>query len=323
MPLEYHHLSFVIFRTDCEDAMVLAARCPEMGMFSAGQNLINALKLDGEAQGYIFRSAVEPPMFVQTYMGVGILDKRYQNHAGLGVYWHLHGQPESLARLINSGVLGNRDGGGHLVSQGVAAVKGKARLEDGPAYQVLTDAWSVIDRTPGEWAICDAEGRMYGAELLRAMTDMAGFVGCGLRYSPGEEPVGRIKCRRPILLEALLLCLLTEAKTYAANAEATCVLRALGNIEGEGLALEFRYALENPQRYEAELDVIHRHLRRVGDLSGLEIQAEVIRLKRGERQLGKLPEMRIALEWIRDPAVLPTSDLKADVSFEDEDKKES
>lgn len=320
MPSEYHHLSYILFRLDSEETPILAARCPEDERFSEGVNLIQALRLDEEAQLYLFRPTAEPPMIVQSCMGVGVLDKRYRGQAGVGIYWHVHGRPDSLARLINHGVLGNPEGGTYSLSRGIADVAGEARREDVSAYPILNDAWGVIDRIPGEWALCDERGCLYATTLLQLMRDMADFAGCRLmpieNVQPDGGPVARIQCRRPELLEILLFCLLTEVQTYSLTGEAFYRIGALGNLEGEGLALDLSYPIEKTQKTCTRLEQIHRHLTRVADLGGLEMHAKVSRPQWGGIKQGEPYEVHIALEWTRDPAVLPTSDLKAEIPFE-------
>ena len=333
LQLKYHHLSYIVFRTDGGDAVILAARCPDMARFAVGQNIAYALNLDDEAQLYVFGSENQPPLVVRTNVGVGILDKRYHRHAGIGVYWHIHGEPDSLARLVNSGVLGDPEGGRYRISRAITEVKGRVKYSDTPSYEALADAWSRLERSHGETIppshgalSCDEDGCLYVGEVFRMAEDTADFVGCSVKRSWDDfleegtngMAIGRVKCRRPVLLEALLLCLLTEARTYSADGKAVCSVGTLGNLDGEGLVLELTYSMEKPEKHAAELDIIHRHLSRVGDLGGLALHADVVRLKRGERQEGKLPRMQITLEWLRDPAVLPTSDLKADVELADD-----
>ena len=315
-PSKYHRLSYILFRTDAEDTPILAARCPEPAKFSAGQNAINALRLDEEAQQYLFSSKDQPPMVVQTYVGVGVLDKRYQGHAGMGVYWHLSASPDSLAKLINCGVWGDPNNGGFLISEGIASVKGGAGRGDMAAYPVLIDAWNVVDGLSGEWATCDSNGCMYAAELRSFLENLAGFVECGLTLTLADESIHRIQCRRPVLLEALLLCLLTEVRTHSATGRVSCTLGTVGGTDEAGLALEMRYPVVEPAKIRTTLESVHRHLGRVGDLGGLSLQAEICPPKWGERQSGGLSSVRITLEWLRDPAVLPTSDLKADIPFD-------
>ena len=316
MPEIFHHLSYILFRTDSEEAQIVAVRCPDPAGITAGASLIDVLQLDAEAQVYLFGgNGNRPPLVVMTAVGLGVLDMRYDGHAGLGVYWHIHGRPDGLARLVNSGVLGDPNGGTYRISRAVAAVNGEILRRDAPSYHALADGWGALDRPAGQWATCDGNGRLYGTELCDFVSKLAEFAGCGWLQIQRDEHAGRIKCRRPVLLEALLLCLLTEVSTYASVSEAVCRVGTLGHVDEEGLALELAYPLEKADKYCDRLEAIHRHLGWVCELGGLELHAEVVPLRRGERQAGKLPQMRITLEWLHDPVVLSTSDLKAKIRF--------
>jgi hypothetical protein len=308
----YHHLSYILFRTDREDAMILGARCPEPEKFMVGRQLTEHLKLDEESLAYLYSAYDVEPMLVQTSKGVGILDKRFHLLAGLGIYWHIHGNPDSLARLINRGVLGEADCGSFRISRGIAEVGRRVRVEDTLCYERLLDAWQTVGMSSKEWIPCDGDGCIYGDDLTRLLERMAIFVGCRLHWDEDLRRVARIKCRRPDLLKACLLVLLTEARTYGEEGGVTCLVDTLGKEEGEGLTMSLRYPLVFSRKTEEHLDHIYRHLERVGDLSGLYLRASRIPLKYGEGKLGKLPQRQIRLDWIRDPAVLASSDLKAE-----------
>ena len=302
--------------------MILGARCPEPDRFTVGHQLTDGLHLDEEAQAYLFSSG-EAPLFVQTNFGVGILDKRYHRHAGVGIYWHIHGRPDGVARLLNRGVLGAEDRGTYRISQGVAKAGRRVKAFDLPLYENLLDVWRVIGPGPGAWVSCNRDGCLYGAELVRLMERMSIFVGCRLVRDELATRNGRIKCRRPALLEACLLCLLTEARTFSADGSVSCEVSSLGELDGEGLALAMHYPIEHTMRRGELLDLIHRHLGRVGNLDGLDLHAALIPPKRGEKKLGKLPNMQVNLDWIRDPTVLLTSDLKAKNELEEDEEAHS
>lgn len=323
MPLRYHHLSYIIFRSDSGDAAILGSRCPEPDRFAVGMNLVNALRLDEETQAYLFGPRAESPLVIKTAVGVGILDKRYHRYAGIGIYWHIHGETDALSRLVNSGVLGSAEGGRYSISRAVAAVKGKARYSDSPSYEALADAWSYLEIGPEERVRCDEKGCLYIDEVVRMAEDLASIVGCSLRWKWEEDsggvPCRRVNCRYPVLLEAIMLCLLSEASTCSAADKVSGLVRPLGNEEGLGVVLELSYPVERPEKFTEEWDSVRRHVLRLGDLYGMAFRDEVIRLKRGERQAGKLPSREVILEWLYDPAVLPTSDLKAKTKLEDED----
>lgn len=323
-----HHLSYIMFRTDSEETGVVAARCPDMYYFSAGQNLIDLLSLDEEAQSYLFDSSSEStPLVVRTRVGVGILDKRYENHTGLCVYWHIHGKVEALARLVNLGAMTDLSVGAYRISSALRAMKGEIKKTDMPSYCALQDAKSHMNQFLESWPTCDGSGCLYRRDLCDAVERLAEFVGCRLLADSAEDAPARVRCRRPLLLEGLLLCLLTEVKTYSATGDAAYRLGTLGDMEGEGLSLELSYPISKSERCYESLEMLHRHLRWVSDLSGLDLDAEVVPLRYGEGKSGKLPQIRITLEWLRDPVMLATSDLKAKIRFlydgEERDSEES
>lgn len=320
-----HHLSYILFRTDSEETGVVAARCPDMYYFSVGQNLIDLLSLDEEAQSYLFDSSSEStPLVVRTRVGVGILDKRYESHTGLCVYWHIHGRPEALARLANLGALTDLSVGAYRISSAVRAMKGDLKKTDMPSYHALQDAKSHMNRVSGYWPACDGGGCLYRRDLCDAVERLADFVGCRLVPDLAEDAPARVRCRRPLLLEGILLCLLTEVQTYSASGEAVYRMSTLGGRDGEGLALEFSYPIAKTERHTADLAMLHRYLNRVSDLGGLDLHAEEVPLRYGEGKTGKLPQIRITLEWLHDPAVLATSDLKAKIRFlYDQEEQES
>ena len=330
MDPRYHHVSYALFRADGEDTMILAARCPDAERFAAGRQFTDALKLDDEAMSFLLSARSNGMLVIHTEIGIGVLDKRYIRHCGVGVYWHVHGDAEGLGRLIHHDVLGGGETVEYAVSGSVMALKSLVRAQDLPLYGVLTDAWDWITTRPSAWAGEDEEGCVYGEELARMIEKMAEFVGVRLIRDDIEQdiessddllPVGRVRCRRPLWLEICLLYLLAEGKSLSANGKMYYRLGVLGDVEGEGLALHFRYAVEDPDRFANVLDPIHRYLNRVGELHGMEFQSVVSRLKRGERGRGILPEMRFYLDWLKDPTVLASSDLKADPEFERENDR--
>ena len=310
--MAYHHLSYVLFRTDANDTMILGARCPDPKRFPVGYQLTDVLQLDEGTQNYLFSPSTRRPIFAQTNLGVGILDMRYHLQAGFGIYWHIHADPDSVARLVNYDVLGDPDRENYVISRGVAEVGKRVRASDVPCYEILQDVWRVVGPGEGAWITRNTSDCIYGEDLARLLERMAIFVGC--RLTRGEHTMGgvRILCRRPALLEACLLCLLTEVATHSADGEARYEVGSLENVDGAGLAMELRYSIAHTPTRDARLDIIHRHLLRVADLGGLLVFSSEIPLKYGEKKQGKLPQMRINLDWLYDPTVLASSDMKAD-----------
>lgn len=316
---DYHHLSYVLFRTDHGECAILGARCPDMTRMAVGRSLPEALGLSREAMRYLLEDATDTgPMFVQTDMGVGILDKRYDRIAGVGLYLHLHGNPESLARLLNHGVWGEQTGGQYRISKRIEAVDGEVTAKDMPAYGALLDAQNVpLGCTETRFLPTESDGALYRDQLCEGLEKMAAFVGCGLRFTADEVP-SRIQCYRTGLLEVLLLCLLTEVRMVSATREAVCQLTTLDGEAGGNLSASFRYTVEDALlegELDRQLDAVHRHLDRVCELSGLELHVAPERSARANRHKGGLTEMCLTLDWLSNPALLSTTDLKAQLCF--------
>ena len=307
--VDFHCISYVIFRNDFGRMTVIGARCPDMASFSFGANAVNALGLDEESQSFLLGNEVGPRLLaVRTKVGLGFLDKRYDGHTGVAVYWHVHGHGDSLARMINNGILGSIQRELCGVSQAVQAIEGDVSNRDATYYEALARAWHIIGRRPGEWT-SHQRGLVYRSEIRDLLEEMSSFVGCGLRLEEWEAAAARIKINRPVLLEAVLLCLLTEARICSATRDVTCRLGSVGDRDGERMTMELCYPLEESYRGQMYPDALHRYLEVVTDLGGLSMQASVQEDARGA-------EVQLILEWLRDPAVMPTSDLKARVRFQ-------
>ena len=304
-------LSYVLFRADGGSAEIMGARCPEPERFPIGCPLTDRLRVDEDALEFLFSYGEPSLMFIRSDLGVGVLDTRYSRACGIGIYWHIHGDPEGLTRLINHGVLGGENEYG--ISRSVKGGSGRVRAQDVALYNVLVDSWRVLGGTPPLWVPQSENGWVYRGELNRALEKIAIFVGCPVTWEEGDSFEGQGRCPRPQWLEVCLLYLLTEAKTFSADGQLICRAGTLGNLDGEGLSLRFRYSVEDPRAYHEATEGIHRYFEQVGELYGMDFHAETVLPGRGERQKGILPEVRVHLDWLRDPTVLPTSDIKAEV----------
>ncbi len=318
----FHHISYILFRTDHGDAEIIGARCPDMKRFSVGSSLFDSLGLTDEAKQYLLTDHLgEAPLFVQTDMGVGLLSKRYDRHAGVGIYLHIHGRPDSLARLLNHGALGDLNSGVFGVSDRIRAVEGAVKEGDASSFEALSDAWSAMTAFLQGGFPTPIHDIVYRYQAESAIVHLAEFVGCEVKLIDGNGssvPVERMKCYRPMLLEVLLLCLLTEVRTCSATREAIIQLSSLGGEEEGNLTLSMRYPLEESILSDEafpRIEQIHRHLAWVCELGGMELHTEIIKPRRHERAVGKLPELNLTLAWLSNPAVLSTSDLKAKIRF--------
>ena len=312
---EFHHISFALFRTDSDEGIIVGARCPDMPRLAVGHSLPEAIGLDDEARRFLHEeSGYSRHLFVMTDMGVGILDKMYDRQAGLGLFFHIHGRSDSLARLLNHGVL-NAVETEYEISQSIREIGGEVTPWDMASYDALLDAFRALTAYPAcTFLPVNERGDLYGSDLEDRMLKMAGFVGCGLHFSQQSQP-SRVKCYRPPLLESLLLYLLTEARMASATREAACRISTLDGEDGGNLALTFRYPVEatviNSDLYTS-LEKSHRHMTLVCELGGLILQSELhIPSRREIRQGNRLPEVCVTAEWQYDPAVLSTTDLKA------------
>ena len=98
MDLRYRHVSYVLFRADGEDTVILASRCPEPERFAVGRALTDGLRLDEEALCFLLSPRENGLLVIRTELGIGVLDKRYVRQGGIGVYWHVHGEARGLGR---------------------------------------------------------------------------------------------------------------------------------------------------------------------------------------------------------------------------------
>lgn len=313
----FHHMSYAVFRTDRPTLEILASRAPDGELLPVGGRLADALHLSDEAISYLLGGTYEdqPPLFVRTGMGIGILSKQYDRHAGLGLYLHVHAQPQACARLLTSGALGAPSAAGFSLSALVRSEGGEVMTKDAEDYDALRDAWSAVEHGRVHGILRTGEdGLLYRYELEKALRGIASFVGCGINVTE-ESSVSRLSCYRPPLLEILLLTLLTEVRASAATRTAVCTISASEGKEGGGLLLTLRYPVEALPADElggaALSEGILRYLARVADLSGIDLQKQILRPTRRDKTEGRLPEVCITLAWLRNPALLSTSDLKA------------
>lgn len=326
----FHHLSFTLFRTDLAFGTVVSARVPEAGALAVGDHLPAKLGLSDEAIQYLNRTDTDqPPMFVLTSLGLGILSKKYDRCAGLGLYFHVHCHPESGARLLNNGAFGSPDGGMFLVEARVSAVTGPVTRSDERSYAALLDAWQTVNA--GRDLLPATRDEVWVEDIRAAIEAMADFVGCEITFAADSEwgasenhgignlsasqSVRRVKCYRPLLLEAMLLYLLTEIRHLSLTRGATCTIGSSDGGEAMPLAMALRYRLDVriPQT-ELLLVSNHRtHMGHVADFGGLCLQTSLLPAwESGVPDLSQeREEQEITLEWLFDPAVLPSSDLKA------------
>ena len=313
MDERYHHLSYVMFRGDGGDAEILTGRCPDLEGIRAGESLVRAAGLCEEAQAYLTRGD-ETPLWVCTKWGVGLLDRRYERHAGVGILWHIHGTPAALARMICEGIGSSSGMDSWGISAGIREAASACQRSDEASYEAFAEACRVL----GEYEIGHSvpiapDGGVHCDDLLALAKDMGGFVGCAV--SVVEPTVRRVRCYALPLLESLLLYLLTEARNQSATREAAICVDGAGGEDGGNLILELRYPVEKRGRAatlrEDGWDRNHRFFAAVSEFGGAAFFSEVCPLPRRDPGHRDLAEAWITLEWLTDPALLSTTDLKA------------
>lgn len=316
MPADYHRMSYVLFRADGDVGRVVAARIPDDRFLQVGDYLQDNLGFCSDALSYVTsRHDHAPPLFVRTDCGIGLLSGRYHLSAGLGLYLHIHTRPAAAARLINGGALGQD--GEFLISREIGERSGRPGARDGQSYPALLEAWQAVASAPQTVFSVDSDGEISLSVLRSGIAKLAAFVGCEIvftvRKERGDNPVSpyaRVKCYRPLLLEAVILCLLSEARERSATGAAVCRLEPPSENR-TGLSLTLRYPLrarEKPETAEAYGEV-HRCLAAVGETGGLDLYAPDRLLP--PRDPSGLPETAVTLDWLLDPSALSSSDIKA------------
>lgn len=316
MPVDYYRMSYVLFRVDGDVGRVVAARTPDDRFLRVGDYVQDRLAFCGDALSYVTRRHDNaPPLFIRTDCGIGLLSGRYHLSAGLGLYLHIHTRPSSAARLINGGALG-RDGD-FTVSGELRGQSGRPTVRDGHSYSALLEAWRAVASAPLTVFPVDSDGEISLSGLRSGISKLAAFVGCEIAFTVRKEqgtkpvsPYARVKCYRPLLLEGVLLCLLSEMRERSAAGAGVCRLEPPSENR-EGLSLTLRYPLrtrEKPGTAEAYGEA-HRCLAVIGETGGLDLFAPTHLLP--PRDPNGLPEAAVTLDWLLNPSALSSSDIKA------------
>ncbi len=318
MPEAFGRVSYALFLADGQDGEIVASRSPAPARLAPGNGLCGVLGLDDEACRYLWEDSSDPrPLFVMTSVGLGLLDKCYDRHAGLGLFLHIHGRPGALARLINYGGLGHPEESGFRVSEAVRAKGDRITSGDEASYAALLEAKEALFDRP--WKLGSRNRRdawepvtMATADVRDALCRMAAFAGGHFTWEEAEP--SRLSCYRLPLTEAALLCMASEVAAFAADGSAKARISTLDGREDGGLALTLTYSVEKSilggDLYQS-LEAVRSRLAVLWEPCGLELHADVRHPRYGEKREGRLPEVTLSLEWLYDPALLPTSDLKA------------
>ncbi len=336
LPLSPHfgRISYALFRTDCEMGRIIASRCPDRDTLRAGLMLQDALHISDEAMAHLSRHERDVPLFVMTDVGLGILSGRYTLQGGMGLFLHIHCPPEAGARLVNSGVLGAENGRNYLRSQRVRNLGGQVTEEDVQSCAALTEAWQTVCEASDVFRP-DGDGTIPLPRLQEGIDRLAAFAGCELTYSlrkaTTEDTItafrqGRVHCYTPRLPEAMILYLLTEMRDRSATRSGVCRLEVpednglLITYGHRPLRLVFRYPVlpKAPRKELSELEEAHAYAVRVGNAGGMDLRYS---LDSGHsRPEDALPGQIVWLEWVENPALLTTTDLKAGYRLEREEE---
>lgn len=334
-PAAEHHLSYALFTTNEDVGYILAAHTPERERLATADHLIDRLVLPLDERQFL-RDHLhgQAPRFILSKLGLGILSKRYDLHAGIGIYWHIHGSPEAAARLVNYGAIGAEGPTTFSVSDRVREKGSRVLTRDMPTFDALSDAWGVVRAFEHGLLPVNEDSLLDVDDLRRVIERFADLAGCRVRVETagGGSLVRRVKCYRPLMLEAMLLYLVTEVGEYAVDRQAVFEISSLGRLDCENLSLTVRYSLDTrtmkPARREA-LATARDYVAIVAEVGGLDMyftQPPTV-----EEQMAPIPghrcrrspicEQVLVLDWISDPSLLPSSDFKAHVKLRYEDRQ--
>ncbi len=325
MSPDFGRLSYALFRTGSDTGRILAARSPDRDILRVGAVLQETLHISDDAMAHLDRYERDVPLFVMTDVGLGILSGRYTLQGGMGLFLHIHCHPEAGARLINSGVFGVENGQNYLCSQRVRDLGGEVTEEDTASYHALMEAWQTV-REVFDVFTPDSDGTLPLPRLQESINSLAAFAGCDLTYSlrkaaKGDTVTafrhGRVHCYSPRLLEALILYLLTDMRDRSATRGGVCRMEVpedngLPITYGHSpLRLTFHYPVlpRAPRKELTELEEAHAYTAQVGNAGGMDLRYSFDSAH--SRPENAFPEQIVWLEWVENPALLTTTDLKA------------
>ncbi len=339
----YRHISYALFRMDDDFGRVIAMRFPATDILSVGNVLQRQLSLPGEAVTELLSiggAAERGPLFCLTQAGVGLLCKSYQAAAGLGLYVHIHCRPDAAVRLLCANALGTPSDTSFRLTERIRSFAEPPKRGDTASFAALLDAWRAVQLARGGLFVpSEARGAPHAdatrgtvcqmpVQLAQVIERMAAFAGCSVdcRVAP-EIHATPLALHRPLLLEALLLYLLTEVHTYAEGQMAVVEIRSVEDPRSRWerrleLSVSCRIdTLHMPIRTFERLEETHAYLTDVADRSGLQVQFPKLappdlRAIGSHKREDYLFRQAVTLEWLTDPAVLPSGDLKAPNGYE-------
>ena len=198
------------------------------------------------------------------------------------------------------------------------ALGDQVRMEDEACYLPLAAWWADVQGGCRRLIATSLQTnyRLHTDTLADAIRRLAAFAGCGVTLHISAvlgESGGAVTCYAPELVEACLLFLLSEVRERAATRSATVELETVNGEWGGGLRLTLRYSVlhEDSACAPTQTDGFF-HVAQVAELCGLDLYctfSDSHPSEAGERE--RLCDCTVTLEWMRDPTLMPTSDLKS------------
>jgi hypothetical protein len=317
-------ISYILFRTDRDGFVILCSRGRKSQKIPVGRSLAAVLTLDQEAMLYLTREeSRQPPLFLDTGNGIGLLSKYYDRHAGIGMYLHIHESRASLSRLLRSDLLQGCEDGSYAVSSGIPD-RGVLQKRDERNCGFFLETWLAIrdHHKNGGFFKVRSGTRLMREDLEQGLETLASFAGERLQViwscdsdAPAATdvlPPTWVTCYRPILLEALILCLLTEAHSLSeVGTDVSCSLASQG--EQRRLSIELSYTISPKKLRSAEYvraEEARQHLEKVAQLGGMLLLSHISPARKAEAE-ATARTVTLSLACVTNPAILSTSDLKA------------
>ncbi len=332
LPLDegFRHMSYALFRTDDDFGRVIGVRFPAQSVLSVGDVLQSRLHLSDEAVAYLLRAGdTDAPLFCLTDAGLGLLVKRFDAAVGLGVYLHIHCRPEAGARLLCAGALGTVGVAFDITRRIKDFSSQTPKSDDVQSFLPLLEAWRAVvserEGLPRLRTYDPRENEPYFVTLggmQTAVERMAEFAGCHVSCTIADGRQDRaVAVYRPAVLDGLLLCVLTEIRAHAVRHEAAVELSAVEDPRGrwgDRLCLSLTYAIDTLHmtgEVRTRLSEARAYLADMADISGLDLHFSrlippELRTPDGKRTRGVATTQVVTLEWLTDPTLLPSSDLK-------------
>lgn len=321
-------LSPILFRTDTEFGQILAARAPSPGVTDVGDRIYDRLGFSQEAVRYLLRE--EPsarPLFVFGNRGVGLLMPPYGLSRGLGLYLHLHCRPASAARVLGSGLF-DREAD---VESAAENAYGPLRKEDEPTAALLLRGLRLIQYLR-DTCLPNHQNTVFHVETLREeIRHMAEWIGYPVTFGKGEDclpPAGnvsRVRVPDPAALKCLLLYHLIEMSAYGEPRGSTWFLGSIDGEEDSFLYLSLSYVASLSALSPREricLSNARLHMAHIAEMAGAGLTHSPVPMPspdgKRRRKILPLEPVCATLDWVEDPAVLPSSDLKDDPKLRDE-----